>query len=67
MTSLGSSRICNGHRISLSIDEVYVMQDVLATMALAAAVTYHSGFVVICVWAFCSFYLRVFGRTDLSR
>jgi hypothetical protein len=65
MTGLGSSKICNEHRIILGMNNVYVMQDVLVTTALPAAATYHSALVVICTRALCSFCVRVFVQPDL--
>jgi hypothetical protein len=47
MTGLGSSRISNERRTFLSMDDVSVMQHVLATTVFAAAVTHHSAFIVI--------------------
>jgi hypothetical protein len=35
----------------MSVDDVYVMQHVLATTAAVAAVTRHAAFVMICAWA----------------
>jgi hypothetical protein len=50
MTGLGSSRICNEHPILLSMDEVYVMQHVLAMRVVAAVVTHYSACVVTRTW-----------------
>jgi hypothetical protein len=41
MTSRGSSTTCNEDQLLLSMNDVYIMQHVLATTALAAAVTHH--------------------------
>jgi hypothetical protein len=46
--------------------DVDIMQHVLATTVLAAAVTHHSAFVAICTRALRSFCLCAFGRPDLS-
>jgi hypothetical protein len=62
---LGSSKFYNGHQIWLSMGDVYAMQQDLAPTALAATVTHHYAFVVICTSARCSCCLRVFCRPNL--